>query len=115
MRILVCGGRAFSDIAAVYACLDRAHAKEAISLLITGGCTGADHIAGEWATERGVQYVIVPALWDRFGPHAGPLRNAAMLRELYPRGVIAFPGGNGTADMVKRAKEAGVPVWEPRV
>jgi len=26
--------------------------------------------------------------------------------------VLAFPGGRGTADMVRQAQRAGVPVWE---
>jgi len=31
--------------------------------------------------------------------------------ELGTDAVVAFPGGNGTADMVRRAEAAGVPVW----
>ena len=30
-----------------------------------------------------------------------------------PVGVVAFPGGTGTADMVRQAKAKGVNVWEP--
>jgi len=37
-----------------------------------------------------------------------------MLAEGEPDAVLAFPGGRGTADMVRRAKRAGVPVWEWR-
>jgi predicted Rossmann-fold nucleotide-binding protein len=28
-----------------------------------------------------------------------------------PDAVIAFPGGVGTADMIRKARVAGVPVW----
>jgi phosphoribosylformylglycinamidine (FGAM) synthase-like amidotransferase family enzyme len=35
-----------------------------------------------------------------------------MLDESMPHLVIAFPGGRGTADMVKRSKAAGVHVLE---
>ena len=35
-----------------------------------------------------------------------------MIVEALPELVIAFPGGNGTADMVERAKAAGVEVIE---
>jgi hypothetical protein len=37
-----------------------------------------------------------------------------MLDEWQPDGVIAFPGGRGTADMTRRAKESGLKVWEIR-
>ena len=43
---------------------------------------------------------------------AGPERNARMLAEGRPDLVVAFPGGTGTADMVRRAKAAGVRVVE---
>ena len=36
-----------------------------------------------------------------------------MLDLFAPDGLIAFPGGSGTADMVARARAAGVTVWVP--
>jgi len=53
-----------------------------------------------------------PAEWDKFGRRAGPLRNEQMLREGKPDVVVAFPGGRGTAHMVRIAKEAGIDVLE---
>ena len=57
---------------------------------------------------------IFPADWIRHGRAAGPIRNEQMLREGCPDLVVAFhddPGlGRGTADMVRRALAAGVPV-----
>lgn len=113
MKIVVSGGRDYADRASVYAALDRANAKQHISLLIHGGCRGADKIAGEWAQERGIFSAAVPALWKAHGKAAGPRRNRAMLVLLRPEGVILFPGGRGTADMRAAAREYGVPVWEP--
>jgi hypothetical protein len=43
---------------------------------------------------------------------AGPLRNYQMLEEGKPDLVVAFPGGGGTKDMVRRAVKAGVSVHE---
>ena len=51
-----------------------------------------------------------PAPWKRFGPSAGGIRNQQMLDEGKPDLVVAFPGGKGTADMVRRAENAGVKV-----
>jgi hypothetical protein len=43
---------------------------------------------------------------------AGPLRNQRMLDEGKPDLVVAFPGGGGTKDLVRRAVKAGVSVHE---
>ena len=52
-----------------------------------------------------------PAQWGKFGDAAGPIRNAKMLEEELDL-VVAFPGGAGTADMVRRSKKAGFKVME---
>ena len=51
------------------------------------------------------------AKWDELGRNgrkAGPIRNQQMLDEGRPSLVVAFPGGRGMADMVRRARNAGV-------
>lgn len=67
--------------------------------------------AAEWARRSHVPVESYPADWRR-GKGAGPERNARMLAEGWPDLVVAFPGGRGTADMVRRAKAAGVRVVE---
>jgi hypothetical protein len=53
------------------------------------------------------------AEWNRHGNKAGPIRNATMLAMKPPvKLVVAFPGGSGTADMVAKAKAAGLEVME---
>ncbi|MEX3764514.1 DUF2493 domain-containing protein [Paraburkholderia phenoliruptrix] len=114
MRLIVCGGRDYDDWVAIYAALDRAHAKRPITLLIHGACeTGADKHAENWAKDREIPYLGVPAQWKKHGKRAGPLRNQKMLDHTEPAGVVAFPGGSGTADMTRRARGAGLKVWEP--
>lgn len=113
MRVLVCGGRNFRSPAQVYRFLDDFHAATPIDALIQGGCpTGADRFAKEWARKTpGIERYERKADWAQHGPSAGPKRNARML-EWKPDVVIAFAGGRGTADMVRRAKAAGVRVVE---
>lgn len=112
MIILVCGGRDFSDYACVCAHLDRCGD---VDMVIQGGARGADALAKRWAKERRIHCAQVDAMWNRadgstdYG--AGPKRNRAMLL-LKPDGVVAFPGGSGTRDMVEAARAAGVDVWE---
>ena len=90
--------------------LDRIHGLTPITALIEGGAPGADRAAREWAQEHQVKAVTVPALWDLHGKAAGPIRNQRMVDDFKPDLVVAFPGGTGTADMVQRARKAGLAV-----
>lgn len=105
-RVLVCGGREYSDAAKV---------AQFLSLLwpdtiIEGGAFGADRLAREWAKKYGVYYRTFQAEWSKYGKSAGPKRNQRMLEEGKPDVVLAFPGGRGTEDMITKAKAAGVDV-----
>ena len=103
MRVLVCGGRTFDNWEAVH----RELHGIGPSVIITGGAPGADRLAEKWANHNGIPLVVYPALWSR-GRKAGPERNAFMLHDSQPDIVVAFPGGRGTADMVARARKAGL-------
>lgn len=109
-RVLVCGGRDYSDRRHVYEVLDLAHAANPIIWLIAGGSNGADALAIDWARKEQVKFQVFNADWETLGRKAGPIRNQEMLDEGKPHLVIAFPGGRGTADMIKRADAAKVPV-----
>ncbi len=82
-------------------------------VLVHGGATGADDLAAQWAERFGIEAEAHPAQWS-IGRKAGPLRNAKMAR-LGAALCVAFPGNDGTADMIRKAKAAGIPVWEPAV
>lgn len=112
MKILVCGGRDYSDYNRVANALGSIHRKYPIKRLIHGGCRGADSLAGEWAKKNGVVEEVFLALWKRDGKAAGPIRNQRMLEKGAPDAAVAFKGGRGTEDMVMRLKAAGIPVWE---
>lgn len=112
-RVLICGGRTFRDADRVWSVLDH-YLREAddFECVIHGAAPGADTIAAEWADARGIRVLPYPADWNGLGNSAGHVRNAQMLREGKPSLVIAFPGGRGTANMVDRAKRAGLTVLE---
>jgi hypothetical protein len=109
MRVLVTGGRDFCNRELLFETLDRLHAAHSFTILIHGDANGADRLAGEWATSRGITVEAQPPDWKKHGRAAGPIRNQKMLAE-NPALVVAFPGGKGTADMVKKAKKAGLEV-----
>lgn len=112
MRVLVCGGRDFTDVFLLADKLAKLHGERPISTIIHGGARGADSLAETWAAYNDIDVEMYPADWKKHGRSAGPLRNAQMLLEGKPDLVVAFPGGRGTADMVSRAKAAGVKVVE---
>jgi hypothetical protein len=109
-RVLVCGGRDYDDRRSLDMVLNAAHSANPIVCLIHGAARGADTLAADWALAHDVLCNAYPADWDRDGKAAGPIRNRRMLENGKPHIVIAFPGGRGTADMIKQATKAGVPV-----
>ena len=111
MNVLVCGGRNYADKTRVFSVLDALHKDYTLTCVIHGNASGADSLADHWAAINGVQPVRCPAQWEYRGREAGPMRNRAMLT-LEPRMVVAFPGGAGTAHMVRIAKRAGIHVME---
>lgn len=139
-RVLVCGGRKFDDRELFLSVMNRWRANytypydpcgksaECFMQIIAGEATGADALAKRYAEVMGLKYHPFPADWTdlshpdaviktrrdgtKYDAKAGSRRNQRMLDEGKPGLVIAFPGGTGTADMVRRAKRAGVPVVE---
>lgn len=112
-RVLVTGGRDYPDREAVSArlatCRQEAARNGLKLIVIHGDCpTGADHWAAHWCRREGIDERRYPAQWDLHGRSAGPRRNQRMLDEGQPDLVLAFPGGRGTADLVRRADKAGV-------
>jgi hypothetical protein len=125
MIILVCGGRYFNDRALLVHTLEVLEATRGpITGLIHGYSAGADTLADEWMcgkidtdmndSGRTLRWIArEPAKWNQHGKAAGPIRNQRML-DVHPgiELVVAFPGGSGTRDMVKRARHKGLEVIE---
>lgn len=110
-RVLVCGGRDYQDRDALFRTLDDLHAERPITAIIEGGADGADYLAAQWSAFRGIpEHRRFYADWAIHGRAAGPKRNARMIDEGKPDICVAAPGGSGTADMVRRAYEAGIEV-----
>ena len=112
MRVIVCGGRNYTDKNKIFKTLDIFHEKLQLTLIIHGDATGADTIAAEWAEINNIKTWPFVAEWHKYGNAAGPKRNTRMLEEGKPEFVLAFPGGTGTANMTKQAKNANVKVAE---
>jgi hypothetical protein len=106
VRVLVCGGRDFNDKHAVRRLLK---AFPAGITVVQGAAPGADTLAKQCAVELRQLYESYPAEWELHGKAAGPIRNRQMLDSGVDL-VVAFPGGRGTEDTIRAAKQWGVPV-----
>lgn len=121
---LICGGRDFNDYRFVSYILDKLCMERSACYtsndnwlpsdirIVTGGARGADDCGEQWAVVNWCQGKVYPAQWDKHGRSAGPIRNQQMLDEEQVDLVVAFHGGLGTADMVSRARKAGIEVIE---
>lgn len=123
---IVCGGREYRNEHRVFTMLDAARDRLGLAYLIEGGADGADRLARIWRAARRIAGETIDAEWDdlshpdaiirqrgdgqEYDARAGVRRNQRMLDEGQPEGLIAFPGGSGTRDMVRRAEAAGIRV-----
>jgi len=115
---IICGGRDYTGSPLAAARLRALVHHLGLTVVFHGDARGADRWAARvLAAPAGVRIIPVPAKWpkDRIDRSAGHRRNAEMLRQALDFGpggvvVIAFPGGNGTANMCGKAAAAGVPI-----
>ena len=88
-----------------------------VHLLLHGGARGADAAIGRAALQLGWSSAVMPAQWQLHGRAAGPIRNRELLQQAIAKAVahtspgslasvlvVAFPGGPGTASLVKEAR-----------
>lgn len=101
-KIIVCGGRDFDATPVQKLWLKETFHELSGDWVVSGGAPGADLLGEEFARHFAIPLMVFTADWREFGNVAGPKRNERMAR--IANAVIAFPGGRGTADMVRRAK-----------
>lgn len=110
-RVLVCGDRNWNLMSPIIRELKLCKSCEVV---IHGACRGADLRGAEVAVKLGLETEAYPADWEKHGRAAGPIRNATMLVEGKPDFVLAFheniKNSKGTADMIRRAHAAAIPV-----
>jgi hypothetical protein len=112
MRVLVCGGRLYNDRPHIFTTLTQLNRELGpFTTLIHGAASGTDTEAMCWAhLVANIPDTPYPANWKMYGRSAGHIRNKQMLTEGKPSLVIAFPGGRGTANMIKQAQAASIEV-----
>ena len=113
-KIAFTGGTDCNDHHAIWAALDRVHAKHADMVLLHGGSPkGAELIAAKWADARHVTQIAFKPDWDRHKRAAPFKRNDAMLETL-PIGLVVFPGTGITDNVADKARKLGIPLFDFR-
>ena len=114
VRLIVAGGRDFSDYGRLKAAMAEALGDLPLDQLevVSGAARGADRLGEQWAQENGVVLRQFPADWNRNGRSAGFRRNEEMAD--YADAVLVMPGGNGTDHMARIAAERGMTVHDYR-
>jgi hypothetical protein len=108
-RIIFAGHPRINDTALIIEALDRQLRLNPDMVLVHGGYwRGADAIADQWATSRGVARIICPP--DKADGNRGPFARNAKMLDLDIKGVIAAPGNGPTENLVTQARQRRIPV-----
>ncbi len=127
MRAIIAGGRNYKFTDADVEFLNKMAKELPITEVVSGLATGADEEGKYWAEAKSIPVTGFRAAWERWGvPDAviGIRQNGMKYNKLagfwrnqqmadYAEVLIAFPGGNGTADMVARAEKKGLKIIRP--
>ena len=113
-RLIIAGSRYFHSYSLLCRVCDKMLSRkvadrETITVL-SGHCHGADLLGEAYARERGFDLETYEAEWTRYGPAAGPKRNAAMAEKA--DALMCFWNGRsrGTRNMIEEAMRRGLKV-----
>ena len=113
-KVAFTGGADCNQVDAIWAALDRVHAKHPDMVLIHGGSPkGAERIAACWADNRKITQIAFKPDWSRHAKAAPFKRNDAML-DIVPIGVIVFPGNGINDNLADKARKMGIPLFDFR-
>lgn len=102
-RIGIVGSRDFFDYKLMKKIIDRYKGK--ISIIVSGGASGADILAINYAKENNIKWKVHSADWNKYGRAAGFIRNELIVKD--SDGIIAFwdQKSRGTANTLDLAKK----------
>ncbi len=113
-KVAFMGGYACNDHTAIWAALDRVHAKHPGMVLLHGGSPkGAERIAACWADNRKVVQVAFKPDFNRYKNAAPFKRNDAIL-DVLPIGIVLFPGTGIVDNLADKARKMGIPLFDFR-
>lgn len=113
-KVAFAGGYECNDHQAIWAALDRVHAKHPNMALLHGGSPkGAERIAACWADSRKVPQIAFKPDFNRH-KNAAPFKRNDQLLQTLPIGVVVFPGSGISDNLADKAKALGIPLFDFR-
>ena len=109
MKCIIAGSRTITDKKLVLKAIE--DSKIEITEIISGHANGVDKIGEQISYDLGIDLVIFPANWKKWGKSAGPIRNKKML-ERAEAAIIVHNCSSGSVHMAKIAREKGINVYE---
>lgn len=104
--IIVAGSRRFNNYNFVAGALEALIGDQDV-IIMTGGATGVDTLAYQWAGKKKLDRHVVHAEWKKHGKAAGPMRNEKMAK--LATHLIAFDDNTkGTNHMIQCAGKYGL-------
>ena len=116
IRCIIAGCRDFSDYVLLRDTANKIFRNRDTSnlIIISGCCSGADHLGELFAVKNNLACVKFQADWNTYGKAAGPIRNKQMAEFASQQTgmLIAFWDGKsrGTGSMIRLAKEYGLEI-----
>jgi hypothetical protein len=109
MNIGIVGSRKFKKLYKVRKFVQSLLPSDACTI-VSGHGIGVDRVAEDEAIRLGINTLIFPAEWEKYGKRAGVLRNTLIVE--HSDVLIAFWDGKspGTYDSIKKAKQKGIHV-----
>ncbi len=110
-RVIIAGGRDFSDYDLLKATMDKllANITDEITV-VCGQARGADILGEQYAKERGYAVDYYPADWKQYGKRAGHLHNEQMAQNADALAAFWDGKSRGTKNMIELAKRYGLKV-----
>jgi hypothetical protein len=113
-KVAFAGGYECNDHTAIWAALDRVHAKHTGMVLLHGGSPkGAERIAACWADTRKVPQIAFKPDFARH-KNAAPFKRNDQLLDVLPIGIVVFPGSGISDNLADKARKLGIPLLDYR-
>lgn len=109
MKLIIAGGRDYDLTASDFLRLNKINSLVTVTEVVSGGADGADGGGERWADSMDIPVKVFRADWKQFGKGAGPRSNEEMAA--YADALMAFPGGEGTSNMIQHARNRGLIVY----
>lgn len=83
-KLLVCGSRTITNVSWIFSEIEKYISESNLQYsdihIIEGSAKGVDKIAKQFADDRNIPVIEMPADWKSYGRAAGPIRNEQMVR-----------------------------------